>query len=136
VSGVEPLILEGDLWLSMMASPKVADLRRDPRVLVRSVITKPEGEVEILLRGTAREVSEPDVQSHYADAVAATLGWRPIVGEFALFAVDVDDLSYIRFDPGTGDQHLARWPAAVEYRRRHLTPTSYGPREPASELLD
>lgn len=135
VSGVEPLILEGDLWFSMLGSTKVADLRRDPRVLVRSVITKPVGEVEILVRGTAREVRDPEVQAHYAGAAAATLGWRPVVGQFALFAIDVEDVSCIRFDPETGDQHVARWPAGVEYRRRNLTPTSYGAREPVTDLL-
>lgn len=135
VSGVEPLVMEGELWLSMMASPKVADLRRDPRLLVRSVITKPEGEVEVLLRGSAREAGDPEVQARYAEAVAATLHWRPVVSKFALFAVDIDDVSYIGFDPDTGDQHVARWPAGVEYTRQHLTPTSYGPRRPVSELL-
>ena len=135
VSGVEPLVVDGELWLCMMASPKVADLRRDPRLLVRSVITKPEGETEILLRGAARESADLDVQSRFAAAVMANLGWRPVVGKFALFAVDIEDVTYLRFDLETGDQHVARWPAGVEYTREHLTPTSYGPRRPASVIL-
>lgn len=135
ISGVEPLVMEGDLWLSMMASTKVVDLRRDPRILVRSVITKPDGETEIMLRGAAREVADVDVQRRYAEAVAAAAGWRPVVGKFALFRIDIEDVSYVSFDPESGDQHVARWPAGVEYTREHLTPTSYGPRRPASVIL-
>ncbi|MBO0702617.1 MAG: hypothetical protein J2P38_06780 [Candidatus Dormibacteraeota bacterium] len=135
VSGVEPLVMDGELWLSMMASPKVVDLRRDPRLLVRSVLTKPAGEVEVLLRGSVREAGDADLQARYAEVAALALGWRPVVGQFALFAVDIDDVSYLRFDPATGDQHVARWPAGVEYTRQHLTPTSYGPRRPASGIL-
>ena len=38
LSPVEPFVLDGDLWLSMMlGSRKAADLVRDPRVLVHSV---------------------------------------------------------------------------------------------------
>lgn len=135
VSGVEPLVLEGELWLCMMASPKVADLRRDPRLLVRSVITKPEGEIEILLRGVARESVDPDLHARFAEGVATSLGWRPVVGKFALFAVDIEDVTYLRFEVENGDQHVARWPAGVEYTREHLTPTSYGPRRPVSIIL-
>ncbi len=40
VSPVEPWLMDGILWLSMMwQSTKVADLMRDPRILVHSVIT-------------------------------------------------------------------------------------------------
>jgi hypothetical protein len=34
ISGVEPLVLDGDLWLSMMSdSAKSRDLHRDPRIV-------------------------------------------------------------------------------------------------------
>jgi hypothetical protein len=42
ISGVEPLVLDGDLWLSMMiGSAKSCDLSRDPRVVLNSVISSP-----------------------------------------------------------------------------------------------
>lgn len=135
ISGCEPLLMEGDLWLSMMDSHKVQDLRRDPRVLVRSVITAPGNEIEILIRGRAVSTDDPAVQRRYADAVDRTLHWRPEPGLFHLFRIDLEEVSYIHFDE-PGDQHVALWPAAVEYRRRHLTPTSYGPREPATGVLE
>ena len=40
LSPVEPFVLDGELWLSMMlGSRKAADLQRDPRVLVHSIVT-------------------------------------------------------------------------------------------------
>ena len=39
ISPVEPLFWQDDLWLSMLwGSRKAADLRRDPRVLVHSIV--------------------------------------------------------------------------------------------------
>ena len=44
LSPVEPLVLDGTLWLSMMwQSRKAADLARDPRILVHSVVTSRDG---------------------------------------------------------------------------------------------
>ena len=40
LSPVEPLVLDGDLWLSMLwGSLKAGDLARDPRLLVHSIVT-------------------------------------------------------------------------------------------------
>jgi hypothetical protein len=93
LSPVEPLVLDGDLWLSMMwGSTKAADLLRDPRILVHSVITRREGtEGEFKIRGTARAEDDPAVQRRYADTVAASLGWDPEPGRFHLFAVDIGE---------------------------------------------
>ena len=58
ISGVEPLVLDGDLWLSMMSgSAKRRDLDRDPRVVLNSVMTSPSPPAEIKVRGTARPVT-------------------------------------------------------------------------------
>lgn len=44
ISPVEPLLWEEDLWLSMLfGSRKAADLRRDQRVLVHSIVTNRDG---------------------------------------------------------------------------------------------
>ena len=67
LSPVEPLVLDGDLWLSMMwQSTKARDLLRDPRILVHSVITSrdgAEGEVKLVSTsslGRITRLSEPD----------------------------------------------------------------------------
>jgi hypothetical protein len=136
ISGVEPLILDGDLWLSMMrTSTKTRDLVRDSRIVLNSIVTGPEAGAEIKIRGTAREEMNTAAQERYAAAVTAQIGWQPVVGRFTLFAVDIDDVTYIGYDPQTHGQHVARWPAGVEFLRPATTPTSLGPPEPVQRLL-
>jgi hypothetical protein len=137
VSPVEPFVLDGALWLSMLwHSRKAADLLRDPRILVHSVITSRDGgEGEFKIRGTARAEENPDVQARYAAAVGASLGWTPEPGRFHLFAVAIGEVTFIRYDDASGDQHVAQWPPAREYIRRGTTATSLGPAEPAHDIL-
>ena len=136
ISGVEPLIMDGDLWLSMMpASAKARDLHRDPRILLHSIVTSPAPQAEIMMRGTVRIETAQDAQRRYAAAAEAHLGWRPVPGEFTLFAVDITEVTYIGHDTGSNAQHVARWPAGEEYLRPSLTPTSLGPPEPVRRLL-
>ncbi len=136
ISGVEPLLMHGELWLSMMpASAKARDLDRDPRILVHSIVTSPSPEAEIMMRGTVRPETAPDVQRSYAADVEAHLGWRPVPGEFALFSVAINDVTFIGHDAESNAQHVARWPAGEEYLRPSLTPTTLGSAEPVRRLL-
>jgi len=66
VSPVEPLVLDGALWLSMLwHSRKAADLLRDPRVLVHSVVTSRDGgEGEFIRRGTTATSLGPSEPAH------------------------------------------------------------------------
>jgi general stress protein 26 len=138
LSPVEPFVADGDLWLSMMlGSLKAADLHRDPRVLVHSVVTGPNGEDgELKLRGTAEAADDHDTQQRYADAVSAALPWSPEVGRFHLFRIDVEDVTFVRYDNATGDQFLTRWPAGSETVRRGTSATSLGDPESHQDLLD
>ena len=137
ISPVEPFVLDGALWLSMLwGSAKAADLQRDPRILVHSVITSRDGgEGEYKVRGRAQAEHDAGVQRRYAAAVAATLGWNPEPGRFHLFAVDIEQVTFIRYDEATGDQHVAMWPPPREFIRRGTTATSLGDPEPATDLL-
>jgi general stress protein 26 len=138
ISPVEPYVLDGEFWLSMMwQSTKARDLNRDPRILVHSIITSRDGaEGEVKVRGTARAEHSTAVQRRYADAVAADLDWNPQPGRFHLFAVDIAQVSYIGYDPGgSGDQHTAMWPPAREAIRRATSPTSVGEPEPVHDIL-
>ena len=137
LSPVEPYVLDGDLWLSMMwQSTKARDLLRDPRILVHSVITSRDGaEGEFKIRGTARAENDPAVQRRYADAVAASLGWNPQPGRFHLFAVDIGQATFISYDTATGNQHVAMWPPGREFIRRATSPTSVGDPEPQSDII-
>jgi general stress protein 26 len=138
LSPVEPFLLDGDLWLSMMwGSLKARDLQRDPRVLVHGIVTSRDGgDGEMKVRGTAEAEHDPSVQQRYADAVSAALGWSPEVGRFHLFRVEVEDVTYLRYDDRTGDQYLTRWPAGVETVRRGSGATTVGPPEPFRDLID
>ncbi len=137
LSPVEPFVMDGDLWLSMLwQSTKAADLIRDPRVLVHGVVTSRDGrDGEFKLRGQARTEPDSSVQRRYAEAVGQALGWKPEVGQFHLFAVDIDHVSYLRYDEPTGDQYVTQWPPGREYVRRGTTTTSVGQPEPRVDLL-
>jgi hypothetical protein len=135
LSPVEPLLLDGDLWLSMLwGSRKAADLRADDRILVHNIVTSREGRPgEVKVRGRAVPVEDREGRNRYREAVAA-LGWQPVEPWFHLFVVDVLDVTSISY-AGAGDQHVARWPAGVEFVRRATSPTSVGNPEPFSDLL-
>jgi hypothetical protein len=137
ISPVEPLLWDGDLWLSMLlGSYKAADLRRDPRVLVHSVVTDRDGGAgEYKLRGRAVEESSGSVQAGYAAQARDRLGWEPAPGEFHLFRIDVLDVTFIRYEDKTGDQFVTRWPAGREFVRRGTSATALGDPEPYQALL-
>ena len=74
-------------------------------------------------------------QRHYSAAVTAELGWTPTLGRFHLFAVSLDDVTFIRYDDATGDQHVAMWPPAREFIRRGDGGTSLREPEPAHDII-
>src|ERR1700750_1457443 len=79
ISGVEPLVMDGELWLSMMpGSAKGGDLDRDRRIKLHSIISGPEAAIEIKLRGRARREHDRGVQERYARTVADQLPWQPV----------------------------------------------------------
>jgi hypothetical protein len=135
ISPVEPFLLDGDLWLSMLwGSRKAADLKRDSRVLVHSIVTgRDGGGGEVKVRGFCQEEGDATVQHRYAEAVSTALGWHPEVGRFHLFSVDIGSVAYLRYDEPTGDQHVVLWPNGEEFVRRGTSATSLGHREPSTE---
>lgn len=134
---MEPYLLDGALWLSMLwHSQKARDLLRDPRVLVHGVVVSRDGgDGEFKVRGHARSVEDGDIQRRYAAAVGHDLGWQPEPGHFHLFSVDIDHVSYLRYDDATGDQFVVSWPPGREYVRRGTTATSLGSPEPLTDVL-
>lgn len=137
ISPVEPLLWERDLWLSMLfGSYKARDLQRDPRVLIHSIVTGRDGTPgEFKVRGRAVEESDRAIQEGYAEQIRNQVGWDPVPNRFHLFWVDIDDVTFIRYDDATGDQFVARWPDKREFVRRGTSPTSLGDPEPHHEVL-
>jgi pyridoxamine 5'-phosphate oxidase-like protein len=137
LSPVEPLLLDGALWLSFLwQSKKAEDLLRDPRILVHSVVTGPDGtEGEYKIRGVARAEHDPGRQKRYAETAANELGWSPEVGRFHLWEVEIDEIAVLSYDVATGDQYVAMWPPGREFIRRATSATSLGEPEPVSDLI-
>lgn len=137
ISPVEPLLWDGDLWLSMLfGSYKARDLQRDPRVLVHSIVTGRDGTPgEFKARGQAVEESDRVTQEGYAEQIRTQVGWDPVPGRFHLFWVDVDDVTFVRYEDATGDQFVVRWPSKREFVRRGTSPTSLGDPESHHEVL-
>ena len=135
ISPVEPLIMDGELWLSMMlGSAKAKDLLRDERILVHGIVTSRDGaDGEFKVRGRARPETSPTIEARYAQRVASDLGWQPEPGHFHLFGVQIDAVTYLRYDDG--DQYLTMWPPGRETVRRRTTATSVGDPEPVPQLL-
>jgi len=135
LSPVEPLVSEGELWLSMMwQSRKAMDLLRDDRILVHSITTTRDGnEGEVKVRGRAIAIDDPATRARYRDEVAV-LGWQPEEPYFHLFRVEIGNVTVIRYT-AAGDQRVARWPSATEFVRRATSPTSVGVEEPVVDLF-
>jgi len=126
ISGVEPLIMDDDLWLSMMSgSAKALDLGRDPRILLHSIVDSPAPDAEIKIRGTVHAENDQGVQERYAAKAGAELGWEPVVGHFTLFRVDIDDVTYISYAPVVSSWPGA-WPGLTETPRT-ATPSGTWP---------
>ena len=94
VHPVTPWIADGHLFVRMyQTSPKAADLRRDPRFALHSMMDNDDGVGgEFAMSGRASEVDEPDTVSS-AYAAIGELGDRPLV----LFELDVDEVVATRY---------------------------------------
>lgn len=106
ISPVEPLVVEGTLYLGMMwQSRKALDLLRDPRCVVHTVVTDKGGsEGDVKIYGRAVEVSDRAERERYGVALEAHIGWRP-PGDFHLFGVDITEVGYFKV---AGDDHDVR----------------------------
>lgn len=130
VSPCEPFFWDGELWLPMLwRSRKANDLRRDPRVLVHSVITNRDGdEGEVKVRGRVTEVLEPGRRAALCAAIGAALPFEPDPERIDPFTVDVASLVHVVYVDG--DQHVAMWPERRRFVRRITSATSVGDPEP------
>lgn len=117
ISPVEPLILEGQLYLGMMpGSTKSKDLTRDRRCLVHSTIGDKDGsEREVKLYGLARRILDGDEIERYCVALEAAIGWRPKgPDDFDLWVLDLTSGAFQRF--ADDQQHFATWRSGTALR--------------------
>jgi hypothetical protein len=86
VHPVAPIRGERGLFVAVgRASPKLADLRRDPRMALHATVLPPDDE-EFTLRGTAREIADP---AERESAVAGATDGARLTERLALFEIDV-----------------------------------------------
>jgi hypothetical protein len=118
ISPVEPLIVDGQLYLGMMwRSRKALDLLRDSRCLVQTTVRDREDLAgELKLRGRAVEITDPDAVERYCEALYAAINWRPD-GQFHLFALELESAAYIKYLEN-GDQQLIEWRPGIPARER------------------
>lgn len=105
ISPVEPFFLEGELVFGIMASPKLEDLRADPRCVLHSVVVDSSGsEPEVKLTGRAIATDDPEILS--ADGT----WWASRPPEsLAVFALEIDEASAVAWDPDFGRMRAIRW---------------------------
>jgi hypothetical protein len=97
VHPVAPIIGENGLFVAVAhGSPKLADLRRDPRVALHSSVLPP-GDEEFSVRGFAREVT--DTGRRAAATSGATGGAQP-TDAMALFEIDLVEVGWARWEQG------------------------------------
>jgi hypothetical protein len=118
ISPVEPLIVDGQLYLGMMwRSRKALDLLRDPRCLVQTTVRDREDRAgELKLRGRAVDVQDPATIERYCQALQEAIDWRP-EGQFHLFALEIESAAFIKYLEN-GDQRLIEWRPGSPARER------------------
>lgn len=112
LSPLEPLILDGQLYLGMMPrSTKSRDLTRDPRCLVHSTIAdKDDTEGEVKLYGLGRRIRDAAEIERFCVALEEVIGWRPDgPDDFDLWALDLTQGAQQRFDAAAGTQTTEVW---------------------------
>ncbi len=111
ISPVEPVFLDGELYLGMMwQSKKALDLLRDPRVLLHStVLDRNATGGDFKVRGRVREIADAETHKRYAQAMKERIGEAP-EDEFHLFAVDIEHVAHVTFDEA--EMKVRQWRAA------------------------
>lgn len=118
ISGIEPLIAAGELWLGMMPrSTKSLDLRRDPRLaLHNATIDKDVVEGDVKLNGRAVAVDDDEMATFLRELEART-GYDATGAD--VYRVELTDVSSIQ--PAGDHLNIRSWrpgePVRVRERR-------------------
>jgi len=114
ISPVEPYLAAGHLLVGAMSwSGKADDLHRDPRYVLHSVITDPDGgQPELKIYGEAT-AADSDLQDA---AAGAWWSGRP-PGEAAVFSLTIRQAVLIEWDVERGEMVAHRWSGRRGYAR-------------------
>ncbi|HET9681143.1 MAG TPA: hypothetical protein VFP19_03820, partial [Candidatus Limnocylindrales bacterium] len=104
IAPIEPGFVAGELILAIMASPKVEDLRREPRCVVHSLVVDGSGtEPEVKLSGRAVATAAPAIRS-----AAGTWWGRMPDATVALFLLEIEEAVVVSWRHDDGDRMRVR----------------------------
>lgn len=128
ISPVEPFVVDGELMMGLMTgSRKAADLLRDPRLVVHSIVTRWDAdEGDVKLYGTAQPVTDPGQRGALFRAMTEAHGWSgpPSMAEdpdYPVFRVEIERAAYVRFN-GSSWQDWTWDPQRGLHKRTHDEP--------------
>mgnify|MGYP000935243965 CR=1 FL=1 len=127
VSGIDPFVVDGELWIgSMPGSRKAADLARDPRFALHAVPWesrrikdgRPDpGDADAKVTGRASLVTDPEVHARVWGALGEQMAGEAPAGD--LFALDITSVVAVSVD---GEELVIdRWTADEGLRQFRRT---------------
>ena len=109
ISPVEPFLLQGQLVVGVMRSPKLDDLRRDPRCVLHSSVSDIDGsEGEFKIHGRAIPTDDPAL----LDAEGTWWAGRE-PDRVGVFTVEIDEAVLVRWSADQGRMTTTRWSRAT-----------------------
>jgi hypothetical protein len=105
ISPVEPFFLEGELVFGLMPTPKLNDLRADPRCVLHSAVVDSSGsEPEAKLTGRAIRTRDPEILA--ADGT----WWAARTDDVAaVFVLDIEEAAVVAWAPGFDRMLVSHW---------------------------
>ena len=117
ISPVEPYLIDGELVVGVMPSPKLDDLRRDPRCVLHSSVSNLEGsEGEFKVHGRVVATDEPAILGAES---AWWAGRSP--DRFGAFTIDLEEAVLVTWSADQGEMTTARWSRAEGLREQTRT---------------
>ena len=119
ISPVEPFLLEGQLVVGVMPSPKLDDLHRDPRCVLHSSVSDIDGsEGEFKVHGRAVSTEDPALLN--ADGTWWA-GREP--DRVGVFTIEIEEAVLVTWTADQGRMTTARWsPAAGAHETTRTYP--------------
>lgn len=109
ISPVEPYLIEGQLVVGVMPSPKLDDLRRDPRCVLHSSVSSLDGsEGEFKVRGRADATKAPAI----VEAEGTWWVGRP-QDRFEAFAIDIEEATLVTWSAAQDRMTTRHWSRAA-----------------------
>src|SRR5205823_4219731 len=112
ISPIEPYLIAGELVVGVMPSPKLEDLRRDPRCALHSSVSDVNGsDGEFKVHGRAGSTGEPAI----LEADGAWWAGRP-AAQAGVFVIEIDEAVLVTWSVDQGLMSTRRWSPGAALR--------------------